>query len=155
MWIMHLDFINFIHKHSSISPWDGSITTVNISSYTFIHMSEYIRILYFHLLSFFYFCLRGHHMHPFSSVQSFSGVRLFGTHESQHASPPCPSPTPRVRSDPRPLSQWCHSTISSSVVPFSSCLPSLPTSESFPMSQFFAWGGQSTGVSVFASFLPK
>ena len=76
-------------------------------------------------------------------------------HESQHARPPCPSPTPRVHSDSRPSSQWCHPAISSSVVPFSSCPQSLPASESFPMSQLFAWGGQSTGVSALASFLPK
>ena len=68
-------------------------------------------------------------------------------HESQHARPPCPSPTPRVHWDSRPLSQWCHPAISSSVVPFSSCPQSLPASESFPTSQLFAWGGQSTGVS--------
>ena len=60
-------------------------------------------------------------------------------HESQHARTPCPSPTPRVHSDSRPLSQWCHPAISSSVVPFSSCPQSLPASESFPMSQLFAW----------------
>ena len=76
-------------------------------------------------------------------------------HESQHARPPCPSPTPGVHSDSSPLSRWCHPAISSSVVPFSSCPQSLPASESFPMSQFFAWGGQSTGVSTLASFLPK
>ena len=76
-------------------------------------------------------------------------------HESQHARPPCPSPTPGVHSDLRPSSQWCHTAISSSVVPFSSCPQSLPASESFPMSQHFAWGGQSTGVSALASFLPK
>ena len=75
--------------------------------------------------------------------------------ESQHARPPCPSPTPGVHSDSRPLSPWCHPAISSSVVPFSSCPQSLPASESFPMSQLFAWGGQSTGVSALASFLPK
>ena len=69
-------------------------------------------------------------------------------HESQHARPPCPSPTPRVHSDLCPLSQWCHPAISSSVVPFSSCPQSLPASESFPMSQLFAWDGQSTGVSA-------
>ena len=68
-------------------------------------------------------------------------------HESQHARPPCPSPSPRVHSDSRPSSQWCHPTISSSVVPFSSCPQSLPASESFPMSQLFASGGQSTGIS--------
>ena len=76
-------------------------------------------------------------------------------HESQHARPPCPSPTAWVHSDSSPLSQWCHPAISSSVVPFSSCPQSPPTSESFPMSQLFAWGGQSTGVSASASFPPK
>ena len=76
-------------------------------------------------------------------------------HKSQHARPPCPSPTPGVHSDSHPLSQWCHPAISSSVVPFSSCPQSLPASESFPMSQLFSWGGQSTGVSALASFLPK
>ena len=75
-------------------------------------------------------------------------------HESQHARPPCPSPTPRVHWDSRLWSQWCHPAISSSVIPFS-CPQSLPASESFPMSQLFAWGGQSTGVSALASFLPK
>ena len=76
-------------------------------------------------------------------------------HESQHARPPCPSPAPRVQSDSRPSSQWRHPAISSSVVPFSSCPQSLPASESFPLSQLFAWGGQSTGVSALALFLPK
>ena len=76
-------------------------------------------------------------------------------HESQHARPPCPSPSPRVHSNPRPSSRWCHPAISSSVIPFSSCLQFLPASGSFPMSQLFAWGGQSTGVSASASFLPK
>ena len=76
-------------------------------------------------------------------------------HESQHARPPCPSPTPGVHSDSRPLSRWCHPAISSSVILFSSCPQSLPASESFPMSQLFTWGGQSTGVSALASFLPK
>ena len=76
-------------------------------------------------------------------------------HESQHARPPCPSPTPRVHSDSRSSSQWCHSAISSSVVPFFSCPQSLPASQSFPMSQLFTWGGQSTGASALASFLPK
>ena len=75
-------------------------------------------------------------------------------HESQHTRPPCPSPTPGVHSDSRSSSQWCHPAISSSVVPFSSCPQSLPASESFLMSQLFTWGGQSTGVSALASFLP-
>ena len=76
-------------------------------------------------------------------------------HESQHARPPCPSPTSGVHSDSCPSNQWCHPAISSSVVPFSSCPQSLPASESFPMSQLFSWGGQSTGVSALTSFLPK
>ena len=76
-------------------------------------------------------------------------------HESQHTRPPCPSPTPGVHPDSRPSSQWCHPAISSSVVPFSSCPQSLPASESFPMSQLFAWGGQSTGVSASASFFQR
>ena len=75
-------------------------------------------------------------------------------HESQHARPPCPSPTPGVHPKPCPSSRWCHPAISSSVVPFSSCPQSLPASASFPMSQLFAWGGQSTGVSALASVLP-
>ena len=75
-------------------------------------------------------------------------------HESQHTRSPCPSPTPRVYSNSCPSSQWCHPAISSSGVPFSSCPQSLPESESFPMSQLFAWGGQSTGVSALASVLP-
>ena len=76
-------------------------------------------------------------------------------HEPQHARPPCPSPSPGVHSDSRPSSPWCHPAISSWVVPFSSCPQSLPASESFPMSQLFKWGGQSTGASALASFLPK
>ena len=78
----------------------------------------------------------------------------FRPHKSQHARPPCPSPTPRVHTNLRPLSRWCHPAISSSVIPFSSCPQSLPASEFFPMSQLFTWGGQSTGVSALASFLP-
>ena len=67
-------------------------------------------------------------------------------HEPQRARPPCPSPAPGAHSDSRPSSHRCHPAISSSVVPFSSCSQSLPASESFPMSQLFAWGGQSTGI---------
>ena len=75
-------------------------------------------------------------------------------HEPQHARPPCPSPTPGVPPNPYPLSQWCHPTISSSVVPFSSFPQSFPASRSFQMSQLFASGGQSIGVSVSTSVLP-
>ena len=76
-------------------------------------------------------------------------------HESQHARPPCPSPSPGAYSDSCPSSQWCHPAISSSVIPFSSHLQSFSASVSFQISQFFATGGQSIGVSVLASFLPK
>ena len=93
----------------------------------------------------------------FFSVQ-FSRSVMFDSlrpHESQHARPPCPSPTPRVHSNSCPSNWWCHRAVSSLVIPFSSCPQSLPASESFPMSQLFASGGQSTGVSALASFLPK
>ena len=75
-------------------------------------------------------------------------------HELQHTRPPCPSPTPRVHPNPCPLSRWCHPAISSSVVPSSSLPQSFPASGSFPISQLFAWGGQSIGVSASASVLP-
>ena len=93
----------------------------------------------------------------FSSVQFSSAARLCPTlwpHESQHARPPCLSPTPGVHSNSCPSSRWCHPAISSSVVLFSSCTQSLPASGSFPMSQLFTWGGQSIGVSALASVLP-
>jgi len=90
----------------------------------------------------------------FSSIQSLSHVWLFGTHGLQHIRPPCPSPTHRVYSNSRPLSRWCHPTISSSVIPFSSCPQSLPASGSFQMSHLFASGGQSIGVSASTSVLP-
>ena len=85
----------------------------------------------------------------FSSVQFSRSVvsDSLRPHESQHARPPCPSPTPGVHPDSRPSSPWCHPAISSSVIPFSSCPQSLPASESFPMSQLL--------VSALASFLPK
>ena len=91
-----------------------------------------------------------------SSIQ-FSHSVMFDSlrpHESQHARPPCPLPTPGVHSNSCSSSQWCHPTISSSVAPFSSCPQSLPSSESFLMSQLFTWGGQRIGVSALASVLP-
>ena len=98
----------------------------------------------------------------FSSVQ-FSSVQFSRSvvsdslrpHESPHARPPCPLPSPRVHSNSCPSSWWCHPAISFSVVPFSSCPQSLPASKSIPISQLFAWGGQSIGVSALASVLPK
>ena len=82
------------------------------------------------------------------------GYESLWPHESQHARLPCPSPTPGVYSNPCPSSWWCHPTISSSVVPFSSCPQSIPVSGYFPMSQLITWGGQSTGISPSASILP-
>ena len=86
-----------------------------------------------------------------SSVQSLSHVQLHGL---QHIRLPCPSATPRACSNSYPFTQWCHPTISSSVIPFSSCLQSFPASGSFPVSRFFASGGQSIGVSALAWVLP-
>ena len=109
-------------------------------------------------ISFIYAHAHSHtHTTGLSSVQFSRSVASdsLRPHESQHARPPCPSPTPGVHSDSRPSSQWCHPAIPFSVVPFSSCPQSLPASESFPMSKLFAWGGQSIGVSALASFLPK
>ena len=93
----------------------------------------------------------------FSSVQFSHSVVSYSLqpHESQHARPPCPSPSPGVYSNPCPSSRWCHPAISSSVVPFSSCPQSLRASGSFPMSQLFEWGGPSIGVSASTSVLPK
>ena len=88
-----------------------------------------------------------------SSVQSVMSNSLW-PHEPQHTRPPCPSPTARVHPNPCPFSQWCHATISSSVVPFSSCPQSFPPSGSFKMSQLFPSGGQSIGVSASTSVLP-
>ena len=98
-------------------------------------------------------CGKQHYM---CSVQFSRSVMSdsFQPHEPQHARPPCPSPTPGVYPDSCPLSRWCHPTISSSVVPFSSCPQSFPASRSFQMSQLFTSGGQSTGVSASASVLP-
>jgi len=92
----------------------------------------------------------------FSSVQSSRSVvsNSLWPQGPQHARPPCPLPTARVYLNPCPLSWWCHPTISSSVVPFSSCPQSFPALGSFPMSQFFTSGGQSIGVSASKSVLP-
>ena len=92
----------------------------------------------------------------FSSVQFSCSVmsNSLWSHGLQHARPSCPSPTPVACSNSCPLSRWCHLPISSSVIPFSSRLKSFPASGSFPMSQFFASGDQSIGVSASASVLP-
>ena len=90
----------------------------------------------------------------FNSVQSLSCIRPFATLWTARARPPCPSPTPGVHPNPCPSSRWCHTTISSSVAPFSSCPQSFPASGSFQMSQLFTSGGQSIGVSASTSVLP-
>ena len=102
------------------------------------------------------------HFKPSESVVLYHSVQFscsvvslsLQPHESQHTRPPCPSPTPGVYSNSCPSSWWYHPTISPSVVPFSSCSQSLPASGSFPISQFLAWGCQSTGVSASTSVLP-
>ena len=106
-------------------------------------------------------CARCHKFHGedgdiFSSVHFSCSVmsNSLWPHGLQHTRPPCPSPTPGAYSKSCPLTQWCHPTISTSVVPFSSCLQSFPASGSFLMSQFFTSGGQSIGVSASASVLP-
>ena len=99
----------------------------------------------------------GIHISVSQSVSQFSRWVMFDSlrpHESQHARPPCPSPSPGVHSDSRPSSQRCHPAILSSVIPFSSCPQSLPASDSFPISQLFASSGQCIGVSASTSVLP-
>ena len=108
--------------------------------------------MHIHIYIYMLFCRKA--SVQFSSVQLLSHVWLFETHELQHARPPCPSPTPRDYPNPCPLSWWCHPTISSSVIPFSSCPQSFPASGSFQMNQLFASGGQSIGVSASTSVLP-
>ena len=101
-----------------------------------------------------YYRLSKFHIYAFSSVHSVVSDSLW-PHELQHAGPPGTSQTPRVHSDSHPSCRWCHPAISSSIVPFSSCHQSYSASESFPMSQFFTWGGQSTGVLASALLLSK
>ena len=129
-----------------------------------VHGSFQARVLEWGAIAFYLFSIQIiFKLSQFKSVPQFSSVQFscsvtsdsLQPHESQHARPPCPLPTPRVHSNSGPSSWWCHPTISSSVIPFTSCPQSLPASESFPMSQLFTWGGQSIGVFALASFLPK
>ena len=142
--------------HSSILAWKipwmkecGRLQSIGSQT---VDTTEWF---HFHFLFYLLYCPT--QITQFSSVQFSRSVMSdsLQPHEPQHARPPCPSPTPGVNSDSRPSSQWCHPAILSCVVPFSSCPQSLPASESFPMSQLFSWGRQSTGVSALASFLPK
>ena len=141
--------ITSFHSNSPVSrgSWMNSLFSV----WTFCHNSSHA--LSYHGISFLF--------HSFYSVQ-FSSVHFSHSvmsyslwpHEPQHVKPPCPSPTPGVHPNPCPLCQWCHPTISSSVVPFSSCPQSFPASGSFPVSQLFTSGGISIRISASASVLP-
>ena len=159
----HSIISDFLWPHGLYSPWNspgqdtgvGSLSLLQGIFLTQISNPSLLCLLHWHVGSlplvppekpYWYI--------QFSSVQSLSRVQLFWPHELQHARPPCPSPTPRVHPNPRPLSWWCHPTISSSVVPFSSSLQSFPASGSFQMSQLFASGGQNIGVSASTSVLP-
>ena len=123
------------------------------------HISAYFIFLFYFYDWFSRVCLCFYRAEFIKSGAQFSSVAqscpTLLLHESQHARPPCPSPTPGDHSDSCLSSQWCHPAISSSVIPFSSCPQSLPASQFFPMSNLFTWGGQSTGVSALAPFLPK
>ena len=118
------------------------------------HLEVSVRSLQFFLFA--YFCIFPESWGPLCSVEFSRSVasNSLWPHGLQHARLPCPSPTSRLCSNSCPLSQWCHPTISSSVIPFSSCLQSFPASGSFPMSQFFTSGVQSIGASASASVLP-
>ena len=127
-------------------PMDWSIRSVYWYGFRFYTVSKMNFYNYLEKVINIYFC-------SFQFSCSVVSDSLW-PHESQHARPPCPSPTPRVHPNSCASSRWCHPAISYSVIPFSSCPQSLPAAGSFPMSQLFAWGGQSTGVSALASVLP-
>ena len=153
-WLFFFNFKYPLHSLACMIPkekWDIILIFVLLGKDSSLLPPQFLsRVL---LLIFWSFEYHGYASVQFSSVAQ-SCLTLW-PHESQHARPPCPSPTPRVLSNSRPLSRWCHPAISSSVIPFTSPPKSLPASESFPMSQLFAWSGQSTRVSALASFLPK
>ena len=178
---IHLHLLESVWQDHPTSPQVGSsmsaffcLSILSIKARTHTHTHTYMITLmhthmythtHSHTLTHSYTHVRAHnsyrftctHTHAHCSVQFSRSVvsDSLQPHELQHARPPCPSPTPGVHSNSRLSSRWCHPVISSSVVPFSSCPQSLPASESFPMSQLFTCGGQSTGVSALASFLPK
>ena len=131
-------------QHSIWSPSHSSKTTkINKRSLNWNRTDETVIICRWHDT-----------IYQFSSVQLLSRVQLFATPWIAACGPPYPSTTPGVHSNSRPSSRWCHPTISSSVVPFTSCPQSLPASGSFLISQLFTWGSQSIGVSALASVLP-
>ena len=149
MWLLNQIIRAYeVYNMCAYSHW-GDFFEFPPSVYEWMFSSGLTNKLYSQALN---FC----QLYSFSSVQFSHSVALdsLWPHGLQHTRPPCPAPIPRVYSDSCTLSQWCHPTISSSVVPFSSCPQSLPASGSFPMSQLFSSGGQSIGVSVSASVLP-
>ena len=133
-------FLTCIHVSQEVVRWSGIVIIVLIFLYSF------------NMLSYSYFSV----LNQLCSLQFNRSVvsDSLPPHELQHTSLPCSSPTPRAYSNSCPLSQWCHPTISSSVIPFFSCLQSFPASGSFPMRQFFTSGDQSVWVSASASVLP-
>ena len=142
MWEFHLVELFFVIRYTETSESPGEFLKTKISC---PHPQSFL------FRRFGMGCGDLHFQQAFqfiSSVQFSRSVvsESLRPHESQHARPPCPSPTPRVHSNSRPSSWWCHPAISSSGIPFSSCPQSLPASESFAMSQLFAWGGQSTHI---------
>ena len=122
-------------------------------------MEKWIKKMYIYIME-YYSAVKKNEIMPYcSNMDGYQVSRSVMSdslwpHELQHARPPCPSPTPGVHPNPYPLSRWCHPTISSSFIPFSSCPQSFPASGSFQMSQLFASGGQSIGVSASTSVLP-
>ena len=170
-------YLRFISNSEMVVSWVTGIlhfvvhlTSLDIYKNLFFHqeyLGDYIFqifskpwLLFYFLIQVRYIEVKWYYIAEFTDYVSsaqFSCSVLSDSlrpHDLQHTRPPCPSPTPGVHSDSRPSHQRCHPAISSSVVPFSSCPQSLPASV-FPMSQLFAWGGQSTGVSALVSFLPK
>ena len=151
MWAASI-FLKFIfcqlfHLLLFFSHSEGCLFILNIVSFAVQKLLSLIRS---HLFIFVFISI------TLSSVQLSCSVvsDSLQPDESQHTRPPCPSPSPGGHKNSCSLSWWCHLTISSSVIPFSSCLQSFPTSGSFQMSQHFAWGGQNTGVSASTSVLP-
>ena len=143
---------NSLQPHGLYSPWNSPRQNPGIGSLSLLQGIFPTQELNRGLLH----CRWMLYLLSYCSVQFSRSVMSdsLRPHVPLHARPPCPSPTPRVYPNPCPLSQWCHPTLSSSVIPFSSCPQSFPASGSFQMSQFFTSGGQSTGVSASTSVLP-
>ena len=143
--------------------WDGHDWSIWASMHMFLYV--YVNYIYWYIYTHMYTCTSVWYIN-FIYINQFGAFLVVQfthsvipdsllPHEPQHARPPCPSPTPRVHPNPCPSSRWCHPTIPSSVVPFSSCPPSFPASGSSQLSQLFASGGQSIGVTASTSVLPR